>query len=329
MSRHAITGHVSLWRACGLFLTAAVVASAPPAVADADPATGQISGTVSLDPPLTPAALSFAGVSAWSLGPVREQPTFSNSDAVAPDGSFVIADLPPGEYLVATLGAFARLWYPEAPDPADAAPVQVVAGQTTDVGDIAEQIGTTVIGTVVNPQGRPVANAYVMATMRAPDGPGYADQGAQTNPSGAYSIPNVPAGRWSLTIPFRARYVPTARTVTTTGFGTVDVDFVLRAKRRTRLRALTIKRRGSTLRVSARTNNRDLLLPGAVRVLFGTPAAPRARRLGILFCRQGRCAGRFRLPAAAVGAAGATLAITLPGDRTRTTVTVTRALWPG
>jgi hypothetical protein len=235
----------------------------------------------------------------------------------------------PSEYLVSTLGAFARLWYPEAPDPAGAAPVQVVADQTTDLGDIAEQIGTTVSGTVVDQRGRPVPNADVMPTMHAHDRSEYADQGAQSDTAGAYSIPNLPAGRWSLAIPFRARYVPTARTVMTTGLGVATVDFVLRAKRRTRLRALTIRRHRSTVRVSGRTNNHDLFLPAAVRVEFGTPAAPRARRLGVLFCRLGRCDGRFRLPAAAAGAPGALLAITVPGDRTRTTLTVTRPLGPG
>jgi hypothetical protein len=314
--------------ALGLALTLALgLTLAPPSSAGADSSTtGQISGTVTLDPPLTATALSLAEVSLWSVGLTQEQPSFTNSAVVGSDGSFTIAGLPPGGYLVATLGAFAPLWYPEAPDPAHAEPVQVLAGQTTAVGDIAEQPGTTVSGTVTNTRGRPVSNAYVEPIMRGSDGSEYVREGDQTDTTGSYVIPDVAAGRWSLSIPFRARYVPTSRVVTTTGFGSITVDFVLRAKRRTTLRALTVRRRGPTLRVSGRTDNLDLFLPGSVRLEFGPPTAPRSRRLGIMLCQRGRCHGRLRLPAAVRRAPDALIVITLPGDRTRTTETVTRSL---
>ena len=300
-----------------------------PAAARADATTGQISGALTLDPPLTASSLSLAGVSALSVGASQEQPSFMNSGGVGSDGSFTIDDLPPGSYLIATLGMFAPLWYPEAPDPAHGEPVQVLAGQTTAVGDIAEQTGTTVTGTVTNLRGRPVSNAYIEPIMRGSDGSEYARQGAQTGTDGSYAIPGVAAGRWSLAIPFRARYVPVAKAVTTTGVGSLNVDFVLRAKRRTTLRPLTVRLRGSTLRVSGRTDDLDLFLPGTVRVEFGPPAARHRRPLGILLCRRGRCDGRFRLPAAVRCAPDALLLITLPGDRTKTTLTVARSLSSG
>lgn len=164
------------------------------------------------------------------------------------------------------------------------------------MGDITEQIGTTATGTVVDRRGRPVPDAYVEPTIDSSDGSEHVDRGAQTSTAGAYVIQNLPAGRWSLALPFRAGYVPAARSVAATGFGAVSVDLVLRAKRCTTLRTLAVRHRGAALRVSGHTDNQDLFLPGIVRVEFGSATAPRSRRLGILICRRGRCAGRFRLP---------------------------------
>lgn len=76
MNRHATATRLSPARTCRLITLTAVLAAALPALAHGDATAGQISGTVSLDPPLAAAALSFAEVSAWSLGPAQEQPSF-------------------------------------------------------------------------------------------------------------------------------------------------------------------------------------------------------------------------------------------------------------
>jgi protocatechuate 3,4-dioxygenase beta subunit len=127
------------------------------------------------------------------------------------DGSYVLAGLPPGEYLVyaALYGNWTVLerWYPDAETPAEAEPVAVVRDQTTSGIDIVlpvNQYGASVSGIVSDTGGEPLAWAQVLVqslddlTMPLDRVPIQA--WAWTDSSGAYTAGGLPAGTYVVSV---------------------------------------------------------------------------------------------------------------------------------
>ncbi len=94
-----------------------------------------------------------ADVSVEAFGEDPAQPILTR--ATADDGTFVLAQLPAGEYTLRVRGAgFDETWYPAAPTQGDAQPVAVQTGQSVDgltllVGGVPATLAGTVTGTDV------------------------------------------------------------------------------------------------------------------------------------------------------------------------------------
>lgn len=94
-----------------------------------------------------------ADVSVEAFGDDPAQPILTR--ATAPDGTFVLPQLPAGEYTLRVRGAgFDETWYPAAPTQGDAQPVEVQTGQSVDgltvlVGGVPATLTGTVTGTDV------------------------------------------------------------------------------------------------------------------------------------------------------------------------------------
>lgn len=119
------------------------------------------------------------------------------------DGSFLIADLPDDEYIVAAYGCVtwscAYLWYPAATSSEDATTVVVKDGKADQ--DHVQMVlpieaGQSVLaGKVVNQSGQPLENASVMLMNAAENGV-YTYAYATTDASGAYRIEKLPKGSY-------------------------------------------------------------------------------------------------------------------------------------
>ncbi len=322
-------------RTVALALLAAVGCSgagltATPPPARADPATGAISGTLGLGAgAVPPPGGSFGEMLAESPSGQRERPTLVSSAPVDPTGAYEITGLPPGSYLLTNFGPAAELWYPESSDPLHGQAVTVAAGETTVVGPMLDVTGTTIAGTVTGAGGRPLPGASPFVFARGPDGSIYepaSGTSETTHADGAYAISGIPAGTWTIGMNTAPRgYIPSAESVTTTGAGTTTVDLSLRRKYRTRIDALSVRRRRHALVVRARVSDRARLLV-TVSLFFGAVGARPCRTLGEIPIRGGRLRTSLRLPVSASHDPSAAVVISIPATRTETGRTIRRRL---
>jgi len=142
---------------------------------------------------------------------------FGNFGALAftRHGSYTIANLTPGQYLINfTCGTgtakYAGQWFPSAPDAGSAELVSVAAGQTSGINAVLQPAGS-IAGVVTGPGGRPLENICVAAvntkgTPLALSGSGASGfvspfgsgSGAGTLKDGHYRITGLAAGRYQV-----------------------------------------------------------------------------------------------------------------------------------
>ena len=130
------------------------------------------------------------------------------SDTTNEDGYYWITDVEPGNYTVTASAAGYQT---------SSETTTVLPGETTPLNFELTLLPGTITGTVTNSlTGEPIAGANVTAN-------GYS---ATTNSSGAYVIPDVPLGNYTVTAS-AAKYVNQSKTATVTAGTTTTLDFEL------------------------------------------------------------------------------------------------------
>lgn len=125
------------------------------------------------------------------------------SAATQADGTYAVAGLFPGNYLLQFSAAgFTTVWYPTAPSADAATPVSATAGGTTAVppvtvtGQPASLSGTVDFGNTLSPP-----TATVAVTSLAADGKAGRVARTSTGADGAYALPSLPApGKYQVAV---------------------------------------------------------------------------------------------------------------------------------
>lgn len=130
-------------------------------------------------------ALPGARVSVSNL----QNSVFVSGAVAAADGSYSIADVPPGEYYVrANASDYPVTFWPDAREQDAATRVTVTAGAATTGVDFTLMHGATVTGRVTGPGGAPVAGVQVFSIIGST---GYGSP--STDAAGTYSLGGTPA----------------------------------------------------------------------------------------------------------------------------------------
>ena len=155
-------------------------------------AGGNISGLVTQEDGVTPAGNVFVHATGYDTG------EYSNGAHAAPDGTYTIVGLAPGDYRVETwvpdeLG-LAREFYDDTTDWSQATRVTVTAGETTANVDFSLAAGGSISGHVYEADGvTPVADADVWADTYACCGGG---NGTRSGTDGSYTITGLGTGSY-------------------------------------------------------------------------------------------------------------------------------------
>ncbi len=172
----------------------AVVGALVPAAANAAEETGSLSGTVTV-----PGGYDVTAVTVFTQ---QRDGTGNRITSPAPDGTYTVADLPPGAYVVQFIsydGLVTEYW-DDTVVAGQETLVQVTAGADRAGVDATLVVGASISGTVSVPAGHTPDEIEVSANGWP--GPGYAS--AHVAGDGTYTVKGLPAGTYA--VYFRQSY---------------------------------------------------------------------------------------------------------------------------
>jgi hypothetical protein len=174
------------------------------------------------------APVAGARAMAWLEDVRKRNETFSTDSASGEDGALVLAGLEAGVYRV----RFSARGY----RPAERQNVAVPEHGEVDLGDVELELGERIAGTVLDPDGKPAAGAFVHPRGRG----SRAGEGVEVGPEGAFEIVGLQAGTYLLSA-FHDKSVGEA----TARSG--DTDVVIRLAAPSLLRGRVLDRGGRPL----------------------------------------------------------------------------------